>query len=103
MRMHTSQKFPYPEGLRQIVVCAGLETLNLVAFGSAGSQHDYWNKRIITARSDCSANFKTIHTGKHDVQNEKADPVKSGKSIEHVCTAPIALHYKTFALKVVFD
>ena len=66
---HAGEQFPHLEGLAQVVVAAGLESVDPVVLGILGGEKQ--NRRVVLGLADTLTNTEPIHARQHHVENHQ--------------------------------
>lgn len=75
-RFYTSQHFLDGKGLRNVVIGAEAQARDDVLLGSLCREHDDRLRPICAP--DSIADLKSVHLGKHEVQEDHVEPARSG-------------------------
>src|SRR5579864_1980373 len=99
---NASDKFARTERLGDVVIAAKFKTFDPIGFRCFRREKDDGNRRKSRSLADVAAEFETIRTGQHDIEQEEGGHF-TYRLGENRSTAHETLHLKSGGLQVVRD
>jgi hypothetical protein len=74
---YSRDELSHAEWLGDVVICPELEAYNTVRFIAACSENEYWSAGIFFVPPELAADFKPIHAGQHEIENQQVCGIAS--------------------------